>query len=365
MLADFQQACFPTTQQAWSRRMSDRPPESPRSKGGRVRAERLSSEERSLIARSGAEKRWAVLKELPRATHGSVDHPLIIGDAEIQCYVLEDGRRVISQRGMNAALKRAEAGAISRRRPVEDDAGNLPSFLYPSNIRPFISNELAVSATQPISFKLPGGSSVGHGYPAEMLPEVCSAWMQAKEAGALSPAQLKTALAASIVVQALAKVGIVALVDEATGYQADRERDALHRLLEVYLSEERLAWAKRFPDEFYKQIYRLKNWNWPPAGRAKPPVLGHITNDIVYDRLPQGVLAELKKRNPTSDETKRRPFKHHQFLSEEIGQADLRDHLLQVVAVMRVSRTWEGFKRLFDEAFPKSGSQRPLPLGDD
>lgn len=336
--------------------------ESAQSKGGRIRAERLTKEQRSEIARSGAEKRWAILKDLPKATHGSVDHPLVIGDAEIQCYVLEDGRRVISQRGMNAALKRAEAGAISRRQPAQDASGNLPSFLYPANIRPFVSTELALAATKPISFRLPGGSAIGHGYPAEMLPEVCSAWMQAKEAGALAPPQYKTAVAASIVVQALAKVGIVALVDEATGYQADRERDALHRLLEVYLSEERLAWAKRFPDEFYKQIYRLKSWNWPPQGRAKPPVLGHITNDIVYDRLPQGVLVELKKRNPTNEETKRRQFKHHQFLSEEIGQADLRDHLLQVVAVMRVSRTWDGFKKLFDEAFPKAGTQGTLPL---
>lgn len=339
--------------------------DSPQSKGGKSRAQKLSAEERSRIARGGAQRRWAAIKDLPQATHGAADRPLVIGEAEIQCYVLEDGRRVVSQRGMNAALKRAESGSISRRRPVEDDAGNLPSFLYPNNIRPFVSRELALSATSPIAFKLPGGSAIGHGYPAELLPAVCTAWMEAREAGVLTPAQLKTAQAASIVVQALAKVGIVALVDEATGYQADRDRDALHRLLEVYLSEERLAWAKRFPDEFYKQIYRLKGWNWPPAGRAKPPVLGHVTNDIIYDRLPRGVLTELKKRNPTLEETKRRQFKHHQFLSEEIGQADLRDHLLQVIAVMKVSRSWEGFKKLFDQAFPKPGTQIEMQIDDD
>lgn len=339
--------------------------ESPQSKGGKSRAQKLTPTERSQIARRGAEKRWAAFKELPQATHGAADRPLVIGEAEIQCYVLEDGRRVISQRGMNAALKRAESGSISRRRPVDDDSVNLPSFLYPNNIRPFVSAELIQSATNPIEFKLPGGSAIGHGYPAELLPAVCSAWMQAREAGVLTPQQLRTAVAASIIVQALAKVGIVALVDEATGYQADRERDALHRLLEVYLAEERLAWAKRFPDEFYKQIYRLKGWEWPPLGRAKPPVLGHVTNDIVYDRLPKGVLTELKRRNPTLEETKRRQFKHHQFLSEEIGQADLRDHLLQVIAVMKVSKSWDSFKRLFDQAFPKPGTQIEMQINDD
>lgn len=336
--------------------------DSPQSKGGKSRAEKLSPEERSEIARNGAQKRWAKIKDLPKATHGSADRPLVIGNAEIQCYVLEDGRRVISQRGMNAALQRAESGAISRRQPVDDAAGNLPSFLYPANIRPFVSNDLALSATSPIDFKLPGGSAVGHGYPAEILPEVCSVWMQAREAGVLTPAQHRTAQAASIVIQALAKVGIVALVDEATGYQSERDRDALHKLLEVYLSEERLAWAKRFPDEFYRQIYRLKSWNWPPAGRAKPPVVGHITNDVVYERLPEGVLPKLRELNPTDTDSGRRKFKHHQFLSADVGQPDLRDHILQILPLMKVSKTWDGFKRLLDQAFPKKGDQGKFDL---
>jgi hypothetical protein len=336
--------------------------DSKQSRGGQARAEKLSPEQRSEIARTGASKRWAKLKNLPQATHGSVNRPLMIGEAAIQCYVLEDGRRVISQRGMNAALNRAESGSISRRRPVDDAAGNLPSFLYPTNIRPFVSSELALSAIAPIDFKLPGGNAIGHGYPAELLPEVCSVWMQAKEAGVLTPLQMKTALSASIVVQALAKVGIVALVDEATGYQNDRERDALHKLLEIYLSEERLAWAKRFPDEFYKQVYRLRNWSWPPTGKAKPPVLGHITNDIVYDRLPEGVLPKLRELNPTDEDSKRRKFKHHQFLSPEVGQPDLRDHILQILPLMKVSKTWDGFKRLIDQAFPKKGTQIKLDL---
>ena len=336
---------------------------SPQSEGGKARANKLTKAERSEIARRGANQRWAKLKALPKATHGSPDRPLKIGDAEIQCYVLEDGRRVISQRGMNVALGRAESGSKSRREPTDDGSTNLPSFLYPKGIRPFVSSELLQSATSPIEFRLPSGAA-GHGFPAELLPQVCKVWTNARDAGALTPAQFRTASAAQIVLEALATVGIVALVDEATGYQQERDREELHRILEAYLAEERLAWAKRFPDEFYRQIYRLKEWKWPPLGRAKPPVLGHITNDIVYDRLPPGVLDELRRRNPTKQETKRRQWKHHQFLTEDFGQPELRDHLLQVIAVMRVSRTWEAFKRNFDEAFPKPGTQIEMSLDD-
>lgn len=332
--------------------------------GGKARADKLSSEQRSEIARNGAQSRWAAIKKLPKATHGSPDRPLIIGAAEIQCYVLEDGRRVISQRGMNAALGRAESGSKSRREPAGDDAGNLPSFLYPKNLRPFISNDLAVSATSPISFRLPGGASIANGYAAELLPDVCTAWLDAREAGVLTPAQLRTAQAAQIIIQALAKVGIVALVDEATGFQQERDRNALHELLSQYLVEERLAWAKRFPNDFYEQIYRLNDWTWP-VGRAKTPLVGKITNDIVYDRLPSGVLDKLRELNPVQGDAKRRKWKHHQFLSADVGQPDLRDHILQILPIMKISKDWKTFKRHLDVAFPKQGTQMEMDIENE
>jgi hypothetical protein len=185
--------------------------------------------------------------------------------------------------------------------------------------------------------------------------------LDAKDAGKLKQSQLLIAERCRILNKALGKVGIVSLVDEATGYQDERERDELHKLLAVYLAEERLSWAKRFPDEFYKQLFRLRQWPWPNNGN-RSPLVGKLTNKLVYDRLPEGVLHELKKRNPTAPETGRRKWKHHQFLSEDIGQPDLRDHLLQLVAVMRTSRDWEDFTDRFDLAFPRTGLQLKLEL---
>ncbi len=108
----------------------------------------------------------------------------------------------------------------------------------------------------------------------------------------------------------------------------------------------------------------MKGWTWP-VGKAKTPLLGHITNDIVYDRLPPGVLDALRELNPVQDETKRRKYKHHQFLSQEVGQPDLRDHILQLIPVMKISKDWSAFKRHVDVAFPKIGTQIELVLEEE
>ncbi|UWQ25876.1 P63C domain-containing protein [Leisingera aquaemixtae] len=332
---------------------------SPQSDGGKARANKLTKEERSEIARKGAMKRWEKEKKLPKATHGSSDRPLRIGDAEIPCYVLEDGRRVLSLRGMISALGMSGGSSSG------GEGDRLVRFTDGKTISQFVSQNLEEKISNPIRFRSPHGGGTITGYDAVLLPELCEVVLEARQAGALQKQQMHIAQQCEALVRSFAKLGIVALVDEATGYQAERDREELHRILEAYLAEERLAWAKRFPDEFYRQIYRLRNWRWPPVGRAKPPVLGHITNDIVYDRLPPGVLNELRRRNPTKEDTKRRQWKHHQFLSEDFGQSDLKDHLLQVVAVMKVSKTWDGFKRNFDEAFPKPGTQIEMSLEDN
>ena len=330
---------------------------SPQSKGGEARAKALSKIERSAIAKKSAEARWAQTKELPMATHGSAERPLRIGETEIPCFVLEDGRRVLMQTGVINALGMSHGGSYSK------GGDRLAKFAQQGRLSSFISSDLVERTANPIRFRTSRGA-LAYGYEATILHDLCEVVLDARDAGVLQKQQAHIAKQCEILVRGFARVGIIALVDEATGYQAERDRDELHRILEAYLSEERLAWAKRFPDEFYKQIYRLKNWKWPPLGRAKPPFLGHITNEIVYDRLPPGVLTELRKRNPTQDATKRRKWKHHQFLSEDFGQPDLRDHLLQVIAVMRVSKTWDAFKRNFDEAFPKPGTQIELTLED-
>lgn len=321
--------------------------DTPQSLGGKKRAESLSAGQRHEIASRAAKIRWAEASTLPKATHmGSLQ----IGDADIPCAVLSDGTRLLTQAGFLGALGRSTKP--KGKSQVATDG--LPPFLATKSLIPLITRDI-FDATVPISFVTASGGKA-HGYRADLLPMVCDLFLEARSQGLLTAQQAQIAEKSEVLMRALAKVGIVALVDEATGFQQERDRDELHRLLSVYLSEERLAWAKRFPDEFYRQIYRLKGWAWP-VGKAKTPLLGHITNDVVYERLPAGVIEKLRELNPTIEETKRRKHKHHQFLSAEVGQPDLRDHILQIIPIMKISKDWNAFKRHLDIAFPKMGTQ--------
>jgi hypothetical protein len=41
------------------------------------------------------------------------------------------------------------------------------------------------------------------------------------------------------------------------------------------------AWVKKFPDEFYENIYKLKGWRWPGMSKNRYSVVGHYTNNLV------------------------------------------------------------------------------------
>lgn len=180
------------------------------------------------------------------------------------------------------------------------EGAHLPVFLASRSLLPYISNDLLDGPLKPITY-ISGDTEV-NGYAAEALPEICNIWLQARQDRKLNPQQADRAQAAEIVMRGLAELGIVALVDEATGYQATRDRDALQAILDKYLQREFAAWAKRFPDAFYREIFRLRGWSWNAMSVARPGVVGTYTNDIVYERLAPGILDELRALNPSHDD---------------------------------------------------------------
>jgi hypothetical protein len=202
----------------------------------------------------------------------------------------------------------------------------------------------------------------GVGYKAEFLPEVCNVFLDAKDARKLKPSQFHIAERCKLLIRAYATVGIIALVDEATGYQAVRNRTALEQILAKYLSDHKLKWAKTFPDEFYIEMFRLRGWEYRDLGyRFRPGVVGKYTNDIVYERLAPGVLEKLEELNP-KNESGYRSAKHHQWLTEDHGVPELKSHISGVIALMKASPAWRNFQRLLARAYPKPNSQLELDL---
>lgn len=323
------------------------------SKGGRARAMKLTPEQRSEIARHAVERRWAREGKAPlsRATHEGM---LEIGQIVIPCAVLEDGRRVLTQSGFMRALGRARQ---AKGREYYDADVNMPAFLTAKNLKPYISKELEVASSQLEFRTVRGGRAFG--YSAELLPKVCGVFLDAEDGHALTRSQQHIAAQAKILIRGLAHVGIVALVDEATGYQDERARDALAKILEAFIAKEIRAWVRTFPAEFYKELFRLRGIPYSESVR-RPRYVGHLTNDLVYARLAPGVLDELRRLTPRDD--KGRLKKHlHRRLTEEVGHPKLLQHLSAVTALMKASETWRQFKPLVDKALPK---YKRLPLFD-
>lgn len=292
-------------------------------------------------------------EKLPQATHAG---ELKIGEVTIPCAVLEDGRRVLTQEGFLHAIGRARK-AKGGQGASGSKVDQMPAFLSANNLKPFISPEL-VESTKAIRFKNPKGIRA-FGYPAELLPRVCQVYLDAKDAGKLVKSQDTIAIKCGILIRGFAHVGIIALVDEATGYQYDRDRQALHLILEAYIAKELLPWAKRFPDEFYKQLFRLRGWPYSPPSPKRPLYVGKLTNQLVYEQLPPGVLDELRTKNPKDDKG-RRKHRHHQFLTENIGNPHLERHIASVTTLMRAAPNWRNFERLFARAFPKGPLQEEM-----
>jgi hypothetical protein len=306
-------------------------------------------------ASMGGKARWA---DLPQATH---EGPLKLGGAVIPAAVLKDKRRVLTQSAVMKALGRARQ---AKGRSYYEGDVNLPAFITAKNLKPFIPNELYVTSSQ-IEFRTKKGTRA-FGYPAELLPKICGVFIDADEASALTQAQKHIATKARVLLRGLAETGIIALVDEATGYQQDRPKDELQKILAAYISPTLLPWTERFPLEFFKEMFRVWGWDWPYTeqrypGPQGPRYAGKLIKKIIFENLPPGVLKELDRLNPPNTKWQRKN-RMSQLLTKGIGHP----HVEKLVAVntmlFRVSDDKDQFWRNYKRAFPKKGDQFELAL---
>ena len=317
-----------------------------RALGGIARFSKLTPEERSAVASKAALAK-VELSKLPKSEYSGV---VQIGELKIPCAVLSDGTRVFSDSGISDALLGGRSGASKRLKKQADEAGALlPVFVAPSQLKPFINRELIDGPLRPIEYSVGGKKAVG--FEASVLPVACEVWLNARQAGALQKQQLDKAQKAEVLMRGLARVGVIALIDEATGYQKDRAKNALAEILEKFVAKELQPWVKTFGPEYYEQLFRLYGMQFPPQGKPqwRPSFFGHITNDVVYGRLAPELLPELKRAASKAQ----RKARLHQWLTNELGHPKLREHLSSIVTLMKLSKTPQEFKQLVDQIHPK------------
>jgi hypothetical protein len=292
---------------------------------------------------------------------------LEIGEMQISCAVLEDGTRIISETSIVKYLG-SVGGKNYKLRAKEENQNNnidfLPLFVASKALHPFISEVFTEEDLVPIIYTT-DGKNKQQGYDATILPKVCEIWLKAREANTLQASQLPKALKAEILMRSLAKLGITALVDEATGYQYDREKYELQKIFKAYISEELLPWQKMFPDIFYKELFRLNGWDFNVNGiKKRPGVIGTWTKKLIYEELPKGVLEKLEKNTPKSIKGNK-TARLHQSLTIDIGNPHLKEQINKCITLFQLSdnmkHMWYHFKKIKD----RQKGQLDLPFQFD
>lgn len=290
--------------------------------------------------------------EILKATH---EGKLELGNSVIDVAVLENGQRIITQSGVFKALDRPARG--------NSRVIGIPTFMDAKNLQPLITQDLR-DVINKIEYIGKNGKTQS-GFDANILPLVSDLYLRAREKGVIkTESQLQTAQKAEILVRSLAKVGMTALVDEATGYQYERERFELQKIISAYINDELLKWQKMFPDEFYFEIFRLNGWDYTVQSiKKRPGVVGKWTNELIYKRLPSGVLEELKRRTPRSEKGNY-TARFFQNLTPDIGHPELTAQIYKVIGIMRISKNWNDFKEKFTLMSSREDGQLELELED-
>ena len=232
-------------------------------------------------------------------------------------------------------------------------AGRLVSFIKGKTIEPFITQELLTQIENPIKFRSKGGLS--YGYEATILTDICDSVLSARQEGKLLKQQEHIAERCEILVRGFARVGIIALIDETTGYQNDRAHNELAKLLEAFVAPELQPYIKKFPITFYSELCRLREIPFDQSSVKRPQYFGHITNDIVYRRLAPGVLDKIKQE-------KEQKTHIHRWLTPNIGNPTLRLLLTKVVTIMELSNDWYDFKVKLNRLVPPLNESVIIPI---
>lgn len=328
------------------------------SRGGRARAEALTPEERSESARKAALARWAKEEadpgsgdDIPEENLAPVaDMPVarwrgalnIVG-LEVPCYVLDSGEKIIGRTSATELLTGIKGG------------GALEKYISVKALEPFINTSRVVERMVPFRLlEVEGLEKAVKGLPADLMIEVCQGFVAALQASMepnsphprMTDRQRQMAVNASMFLSACAKIGLEALIDEATGYQYERAEDALQVKLRAFIAEELRAWEKTFPDELWAEFGRLTGWSG--SLHSRPKWWGKLVIEMIYDTLDPDVAEFLKTNKPPAG------VRWHRQLTENIGVRALVSRCYEVIGM---AKTCSNMRELRDKVAQHYGRQ--------
>lgn len=296
---------------------------------------------------------------VPIATHWG---ELTIGHIQMPCYVLNTGERVFSLKGVVVGL-------------IGTEGGQLPEYLKVKALQPHLPPDLVPAENGEMSalFKFDTGgegfTKYAVGIRVERFNDLLVAYSNAlidhyKSASdptkiSLTGRQLEIAMTAVTFLQASSAVGLIALVDEATGYQYERASDALQLKLQLFLEKEMRKWESTFPEQLWIEFGRLTNWKGPVHHR--PKYWGKLVMELIYGYLDKDVAKWLKENAP-------KPMKgqnYHQWLSSQYGLKKLTEHTWMIIGMASGCNSMQELRQKVAERFGMHQVQLTLYLPID
>jgi len=311
-----------------------------KARGGFARAEALSPEERAESARRAAQARWSKAEDEPQPEDALTEDEVLLPEPampiarwrgmlnivgiDVPCYVLDTGEKIIGRTSATELLTGIKGG------------GALEKYLGVRALEPFINSALVLERMVPFRLlEVEGLEKAVKGLPADLMIEVCQAFVAALNASfdphfaftRMTDRQRQMAMKASMFLSACAKIGLEALIDEATGYQYERAEDALQVKLRAFIAEELRAWEKTFPDELWSEFGRLTGWEG--SLHSRPKWWGKLVIEMIYETLDPDIADYLKNNKPPAG------VRWHRQLTENIGVRALVSRCYEVIGMAK------------------------------
>jgi hypothetical protein len=273
---------------------------------------------------------------MPRSEfRGRVD----IGPTDVACHVLSDGRRVVACSDLVQALGGHGASASSGRRLAR--VPTVPEGLLTDRV---------------IRFRVAGDTEFAEGYDVGLLIELAELVLVARTAGVLKKKQLPLATSAEAIVRHCAAVGVVQLVDNATGYDKVKTRQLLQLRIQSLIADEVEEWVSIVPAEFWAQLARIEGVRVVPD---RPPIRwASYVLAFVYDAVEPDVGRELRR---DGDGPRFSPDLHAWLRAT--GAKRLASRMRQTVVMMNSCTDLTEFQSTFAKVLHKGPLQ--LQLLDD